>query len=223
MQKILVGLTALAISFGAYAEDGPLDWVRDEVRAGTRDLDKDETDACGALLCLASGKRPSECNPYLRRYFSITHKRPDKQIEKRLDFLDMCPAKQNEDNNMRSLTRAIAHGAGLCDVESLNTNNRKLVEVCNNSGEGYTCGYRTVVSDTRSPYCPDYYNHPYTYWDDTLPVYVGVPEYGGRWVEQKDYDKALAAYNAAHQPPPGMRWVPWGTDYSTTWAPNWTY
>ena len=47
--------------------------------------------ACEALLCLSSPTRPSECAPALKKYFSITDKKPHKQAKKRANFLKLCP------------------------------------------------------------------------------------------------------------------------------------
>ncbi|WP_279525376.1 TrbM/KikA/MpfK family conjugal transfer protein [Phocoenobacter uteri] len=47
--------------------------------------------ACEAILCLSSGKRPDECTPSIRRYFSITDKKLHRLIRKRLNFLNLCP------------------------------------------------------------------------------------------------------------------------------------
>ena len=35
-----------------------------------------------------------------------------------------------------------------------------------------------------------------TDFSGTVPRYVGIPERGGYWVEARDYDRALAEYNA---------------------------
>jgi len=57
-----------------------------------RALSGDEEAACGAILCLAGGAGEGACSPYLARYFGIQDPNPQRQIEKRLDFLDLCPA-----------------------------------------------------------------------------------------------------------------------------------
>ena len=48
--------------------------------------------ACEAVLCLASGTRPSECAPSLNRYFSISARKLKDTIKKRANFLKLCPA-----------------------------------------------------------------------------------------------------------------------------------
>jgi hypothetical protein len=49
--------------------------------------------ACEAVLCLAAtGTRPGECLPSIRRYFSINLKRWSDTVKARANFLAMCPA-----------------------------------------------------------------------------------------------------------------------------------
>lgn len=47
--------------------------------------------ACEAILCLSSPNKPKECNPALKRYYSITHKKAHKQAKARENFLKLCP------------------------------------------------------------------------------------------------------------------------------------
>jgi hypothetical protein len=47
--------------------------------------------ACEAVLCLSTGKRPDECSPSVKRYFSIKFKKSWKTAAKRKEFLQMCP------------------------------------------------------------------------------------------------------------------------------------
>ena len=75
--------------------------------------------ACEATLCLSSGTRPNECNPALRRYFSITHKKMGDTISARHDFLKQCPA--SNDEGMPGLVRAIANGAGSGSQNAIGT------------------------------------------------------------------------------------------------------
>jgi hypothetical protein len=54
--------------------------------------------ACEAVLCLAaSGTRPSECTPSIKKYFSINAKKLKDTIKKRKNFLALCP-KATPDN-----------------------------------------------------------------------------------------------------------------------------
>jgi hypothetical protein len=57
---------------------------------------------------------------------------------------------------------------------------------------------RLYISDRLPDDCAAYLGQAYTDFDTsgTLPRYVGTPERGGYWVEARDYDRALAEYNA---------------------------
>ena len=143
--------------------------------------------ACEAVLCLATGTRPSECMPSLRRYFSISHRKLSDTIRGRLNFLNLCPV-ANQTPQMQSLVSAMANGAGRCDPASLNT---VLLSWNNWNDDG-----RTFISNQMPSYCSAYTGHSYTDFAGTIPRYVGIPERGGYWVESKDYDRALAEYNA---------------------------
>lgn len=52
----------------------------------------DQESACGAILCLVGGSGVAECAGYLARYFSITANTPQELFNRRLDFLNQCPA-----------------------------------------------------------------------------------------------------------------------------------
>lgn len=55
-------------------------------------LSGDVRTACEVILCLAaSGGRPEECTPPLKKFFSI------KKPSKRVNFLKLCPKKSNSD------------------------------------------------------------------------------------------------------------------------------
>ena len=47
--------------------------------------------SCEALLCLASPTKPRECEPSLRKYFSL--RKPHEKAK----FLSLCPKDQNND------------------------------------------------------------------------------------------------------------------------------
>ena len=57
-----------------------------------RALSGDQEAACGAILCLVGGTGVAACAPYLARYFAIDAANPTRLLEKRLDFLNLCPA-----------------------------------------------------------------------------------------------------------------------------------
>ena len=157
--------------------------------------------ACEAVLCLSSGTRPGECAKSLRRYFGITDPRPHKMIQKRINFLNLCPAASEPD--MPGLITAIANGAGRCDAQHLNEYNRKKVvkRVCEYSvfdRDTYcTNEVITVISDKKPSYCKAYEGHNFTFEIETK--YVGTPYTEGRWADLKDYDRALQEYNDNYQ------------------------
>jgi hypothetical protein len=140
--------------------------------------------ACEAILCLSSSSRPAECSPSLDRYFGIRKKKLSDTLNARRNFLDLCPS-ANADENMQSLVKAIVNGAGRCEAANLNT-----MSVSTDSA--------TFISNAAPAYCNAYWRHAYTDWTGSgaLPRYVGTPERGGFWTEAKDYDKALAEYEA---------------------------
>lgn len=140
--------------------------------------------ACEAILCLAAGSPPHECDPALRRYFSIHEDKPSDTIKARRRFLEKCPT-ANADREMRSLVNAIANAAGRCQVDALNRNT-----ISTGGGDGA----EIYISDRMPRYCTVYAEHAYTNVGATMPRYVGVPERGGYWVEAGQYEQALAQY-----------------------------
>jgi hypothetical protein len=142
--------------------------------------------ACEAVLCLATGTRPSECMPSLRRYFSISSKKLKDTIRGRLNFLNLCPV-SNQTPEMSSLVNAMANGAGRCDAASLNSTLRSW----NFDDSNYV-----YISNQIPGYCAAYTTHSYTNLGDIAPKYVGAPERGGYWVEAQNYATAIAEYNA---------------------------
>lgn len=144
--------------------------------------------ACEALLCLSSGIRPGECSPALSHYFGINRRKLSDTISARLDFLRQCPASEQTDQ-MRSLVNAISRGAGRCDPETLNRDLGRWMHTP-------LFGETRVIGDKRPGYCSVYTSHEYTYWDGTLPRYVGKPEEGGYWVAEKDYERERVKYEA---------------------------
>ncbi|ADU91071.1 TrbM/KikA/MpfK family conjugal transfer protein [Taylorella equigenitalis] len=192
-KKALVGLTALAISpiFSlAYADD---DLLTGDVRL-----------ACEAILCLSSGTRPSECSPSLHKYFSIFNKKkPWKTPLMRIDFLNLCPA--SHEVGMASLIEAIAYGAGYCDANILNTQNRrkyiKHIETGKKIYNGTISDYEDevitkeieVIEDTKPAYCINYENHE---WTDVDVTYIGDKFEGGKWADPLDREKVMKEVEA---------------------------
>lgn len=142
--------------------------------------------ACEAILCLSTGQRPSECTPSLSRYFGIKKKKLSATIEARLEFLGKCPV-ANQTPQMSLLVSAVSRGAGRCDAASLNNTLRTWT-----GGDGG----EIHIGDRMPDYCAAYTGHAYTDFSQTSPRYVATPESGGYWVEAKDFERALADYNA---------------------------
>jgi hypothetical protein len=179
MKKKFVAAAALVAALGAGASSANAQ----EVLTGDTRL------ACEAILCLSTGTRPSECAPSLSRYFSISYRKFSDTIRGRLNFLQLCPV-ASQTPEMQSLVSAISRGAGRCDAASLN----QTLVFWRGSWEDGT----SYISNQMPDYCAAYTGHSYTDFNTsgTLPKYVGTPERGGYWVAAKDYDRALAEYNA---------------------------
>jgi hypothetical protein len=171
LASAVLAVSALAMSIPASAQ---------EVLTGDTRL------ACEAILCLASGTRPSECVPSLQKYFSISFRRFTDTIRGRVNFLNLCPA-GNQTPQMQSFVNALANGAGRCDAASLNL----AMGVWGNRDDGYT-----YISHRLPDYCSAYIGNQYSNLGGVTPKYVGAQERGGYWVAASDYDSALAAYNA---------------------------
>lgn len=73
--------------------------------------------ACEAVMCLSSGNPPHECDDALKKFFSITAKKPWKTIKKRKQFLKKCPSGEYEGKDAH--LSAIAEGGGRCTMETL--------------------------------------------------------------------------------------------------------
>lgn len=153
--------------------------------------------ACEAILCLSSGQRPSECNPSLRKYFSLRKQnRKDKSTaQKRSEFLNLCPA-ASHDSNMVSLVNAIVHGAGNCDAKTLNATLIRMNKGGRSAGVT-TAGYsqpETIISNAYPAHCSNYASHAYTDLG-AQAKYVGIPERGGFWADPAEYDAKKAEYD----------------------------
>jgi hypothetical protein len=147
---------------------------------GQESLQGDEKLACEALLCLSTSTRPAECTPSLRRYFSISFKKFSDTLRGRMNFLNMCP--MVTDVNMASYKSAVINGSGRCDAASINQSSY----VSDAEGAGH-------VNNVMPDYCKNYYGSQYM--QSLPPIYVGTPTQGGYWVEAKDYELSLKAYN----------------------------
>lgn len=158
-------LSAPVLAGGVFANASP------EIPQASELLTGDTRLACEAILCLSSGTRPSECTPSIKRYFSIKHKHLSDTLNARRNFLNMCPA--GNEQGMPQLINAIANGAGRCDAAALNK-------------RGYYTGSREdrrfVVNTVKPDYCKSYENHEWTRVATTKlePVYC-ERQVGGRY------------------------------------------
>lgn len=149
-------------------------------------LQGDQKLACEALLCLSTSTRPAECTPSLQRYFSISFRKFSDTLRGRMNFLNLCP--MVTDANMASYKNSVINGAGRCDAASINQSSYV------SDGDSSAGHVNNVMPD----YCNAYYEGQYL--QSPSPMYVGTPSEGGYWVEAKDYDAALNAYNAMRTP-----------------------
>ena len=139
---------------------------------GFETLEGDVKLSCEALLCLASGKRPDECDPAIKKFYSIKHKKRYKEIAKRRDFLDLCPKVEDSDdenNNqlMRNWKGVLSQGRGICNAAELNRTNK----ICRRHDGDKYC----YISDKMPDYCNSLYGHAWS-------VGLGKPYFqDGKW------------------------------------------
>ena len=143
--------------------------------------------ACEAVLCLSTGNRPSECQPSIRRYFSIKHKRLRDTLKARKNFLKLCPS--SNEQGMPGLINALAEGAGRCDAAELNRVMRATYQTqqcyhrSNKAGGSYCVPQRvSYVRNAKPAYCKAYFDHEWTIADESIR-YEGEEKKGGRWVD----------------------------------------
>jgi hypothetical protein len=129
-------------------------------------LDGDSKTACEVILCMSSGSRPAECNPPLKKYFSIKGKKLKDTLTKRKNFLKLCP-QSDSSVEMKDLTEAIAQQQAPCTAEELNRKiERKHIQ---HQHDGFSSlSYR--VTTTVPNYCHVIAEHQYT--DVKVPKYV---------------------------------------------------
>ncbi|MCX8657365.1 conjugal transfer protein TrbM [Gilliamella sp. B2894] len=138
---------------------------------GDEKLTGDKRTACEVILCLSSSERPSECNPPIAKYFSIkaySHGSysPSKTIQKRKEFLKLCPA-SSADNKMESLVVAMSKQEILCKADELNKIVDRKFSSC---GRDCTPDVYYRTSPSLPEYCSVLYNHEYT--NLQLPQYT---------------------------------------------------
>jgi hypothetical protein len=149
--------------------------------------------SCEAIMCLASsaGRGEAACQPSLRRYFSINHRRLRDTVRARRNFLDICPTGNENMAGMDKLKAALSAGAGQCDAAALNS-------VLATAYDYWSGSANVQISNVMPSYCSALYGDPNTDFQKTglMPRYVGVPERGGLWAEPQDYERLLAEYTA---------------------------
>lgn len=163
MNRLILSLFLFSFSNTVFASD---------------ELGGDERTACEVILCLASSKRPSECNNSLKKYFGIkafTHGvyDPVKTIKKRLNFLELCPTK-SADPKLASLLDAESSQELECSIDELN----KRIEKKSVWNDRVDYFYRT--NPQMPHYCKILFDHEYTYYSK-VPVYTC----NNRWYTEK--------------------------------------
>lgn len=106
--------------------------------------------ACEAILCLSSGTRPSECNPSIKKYFSIKAKRWKDTINARRNFLKLCPTDSDDKEFANLRDNVIPNITEPCDEEYLNSrieSSEKAEYNCYWDGDSDVCeyGYRIAT------------------------------------------------------------------------------
>lgn len=177
MKKILFSLALVLFSSSAIsANDAASDLLTGDTRL-----------ACEAILCLSSsaGKGISECAPSIKKYFSINAKKMKDTIKKRKNFLELCPA--SEDEGMPALVETLSKYNGHCTAEILN---KELVEkkrVMINEGRRWDdIEYRTLykISNRLPSDCKEMKSNKYTDYNNLR--YEGI----GEWQEEDDFKKS---------------------------------
>jgi len=143
-------------------------------------LEGDKRLACEALLCLSSPEKPTECQPSLKRYFSIHHRKAHKTVSARKNFLKLCPqtdSKKEADNIIENITKT-----SNCDADSLNEITYFITtQKCDNTAPSEKANCETirlkVISNELPTYCKAYMEAGY------IDIqYVGDINKGtGRW------------------------------------------
>lgn len=151
-------------------------------------LTGDARTACEVILCLSSatGKGISECQPPIRKYFSLRAKKWGDTLRKRRAFLDLCPA-ANENAKMSALTTAIQHQEYACDAATLNarteTKRQRIWRSSDDEGSYTRRWYRTQSFIPK--FCKDLYNHEFTEYSQ-----IKQPKYTcdkNKWYSDSDW------------------------------------
>ncbi|MBF0786025.1 hypothetical protein E4T80_11170 [Muribacter muris] len=156
--KIAVAILASSISVSSFAG---LD-----LSPVNKGLSAEAELACTVILCMASseGYKVAECRDPIRKYFKIKAKKWHKTIQKRKNFLKLCPDETaSNDMKLATLTYAYAEQAHGCDVNTLNQQiERKRIRVKDDDSYAYRTYYR--VLNKLPAFCANIYKHEYTDW-----------------------------------------------------------
>lgn len=190
-QLAMVGTLATTFSFQAFAETN---MPQIDVLTG------DTRTACEVILCLSSaqGKGIAECHAPLRKYFSIRAKKWHKTLQKRRNFLDLCPA-ANENAKMSALTTAIQEQEYACDAATLNGRTeikRKYIRRDKDEGGSYHRSW--IRTQTYIPkFCQKLYNHDFTeYYQIKKPKYTCE---ANKWYTKADWERGFERIEIARQ------------------------
>lgn len=140
--------------------------------------------SCEAILCLSSSKRPSECNPSIKRYFSISHKHWSDTVKARGNFLKLCPVgsdaeKDKEFTNLRdNIIKNLNSG---CDLDQLNVENQKYIRDDNSYEYSSDYYYVYQINTSLSKSCKALASSSYT---DIRPIYTCDPS---KWYTEEDW------------------------------------
>lgn len=155
-------------------------------------LTGDTRTACEVILCMSSsqGRDIPECHAPLRKYFSIRAKKWGDTLRKRRNFLDLCPA-ANENAKMSALTTAIQNQEYACDAATLNSRTEtKRQHIWRSSDDGGSFTRRWYRTQSFIPkFCKDLYNHEFTeYSQIKQPKYVCDVN---KWYTKSDWDRGF--------------------------------
>lgn len=132
--------------------------------------------SCEAILCLSTGQRPSECSPSIKKYFSITGKKPSDTIKKRQNFLKLCPVGDDaeKDEKFTDLRDNVLPNTDprQCTANYLNQQIESKRATSYNNENFYLSRYQKVyrVNPTIPSQCNRLFNHSYT--DLKKPTYT---------------------------------------------------
>lgn len=156
-------------------------------------LSGDQESACGAILCLVGGSGVAECAGYLARYFAITASTPQKLLNRRLDFLNLCPA-SDLPADIRPL---IASYGAQCQPPTLVSYLNAQIQWCEARNLDGTADCRPTGEEWRI--CAPFYSSGFTAYE--------APRLDAHCVKQTDADgyqteRCTYTWAEADSPPP---------------------